>query len=48
MGVCPTPVLTVSEAIFRRYYGSCQLVSGFPAMGLGLQGPCRPWATKVQ
>ena len=39
MGVCPTPVMMVPEAPSPKVlWQTCQVISGSPAMGSGLQG----------
>ena len=46
MGMCST-VLTVPEALNVRW-PPCQVFSGPPAMGSGLQGHGPLWVTQVQ
>ena len=49
MGVCPTLVLTPPEAPSPKVlWQTCQVVSGSPALGSGLQRHHSPWATQAQ
>ena len=49
LGVCPPPVLTDPEAPYQKVlWQTCPVVSGSPALDMGLQGHRRPRATQTQ